>query len=32
MDVVRDRFGDDAIVKSRGFGTKLSRQRPSKVD
>ncbi len=32
MDAVRDRFGEDAIVKGRGFGTKLVRQGPSKVE
>ena len=32
LDAVRDKFGDDAIVKGRGFGTKLVRQRPSKVE
>ena len=32
MDAVRDKFGDDAIVKGRGFGTKLERQGPSKVE
>ena len=32
LDAVRDRFGDDAIVRGRGFGTRLKRQGPSKVD
>ena len=32
LDAVRDRFGDDAIVRGRGFGVKLERQGPSKVD
>ncbi|MDE0172894.1 MAG: DNA polymerase IV [Defluviicoccus sp.] len=32
LDAVRTRFGDDAIVKGRGFGTKLVRQGPSKVE
>ncbi len=32
MDAVRDKFGDDAIVKGRGFGTKLERKGPSKVE
>ncbi len=32
VDAVRDRFGDDAIVKGRGFGTKLERQGPSKAE
>ena len=32
LDAVRDKFGDDAIVKGRGFGTKLVRQGPSKVE
>ena len=27
-----EKFGDDAIVKGRGFGTKLERQGPSKVE
>ena len=32
LDAVRDRFGDDAIVRGRGFGTRLKRQGLSKVD
>ena len=32
LDAVRDKFGDDAIVRERGFGTKLVRQGPSKVE
>ena len=32
LDAVRDRFGDDAIVRGRGFGTRLKRQGPSEVD
>ena len=32
LDAVRDRFGDDAIVRGRGFGTRLKRQGSSKVD
>ena len=32
LDAVRDRFGEDAIVRGRGFGTKLVRQGPSKVE
>ena len=32
LDAVRDRFGDDAIVRGRGFGTRLVRQGPSKVE
>ena len=32
LDAVRDRFGEDAIVRCRGFGTKLARQGPSKVE
>ena len=32
LDAVRDKFGDDAIVRGRGFGTKLVRQGPSKVE
>ena len=30
LDAVRDRFGDDAIVRGRGFGTRLVRHGPSK--
>ena len=32
VDAVRERFGGDAIVKGRGFGVKLDRQGPSKVE
>ena len=32
LDAVRDRFGDDAIVRGRGFGTRLSRQGPSRAE
>ena len=32
LDAVREKFGDDAIVRGRGFGTTLVRQGPSKVD
>ena len=32
LDAVREKFGDDAIVKGRGFGRKLNRQGPSKVE
>ena len=32
LDAVREKFGDDAIVKGRGFGTKLDRQGPPKVE
>ena len=32
LDAVRDRFGDDAIVKGRGFGTRLVRHGPSKEE
>ena len=32
LDAVREKFGEDAIVKGRGFGTKLERQGPSKVE
>ena len=32
LDAVRERFGEDAIVRGRGFGTKLVRQGPSKVE
>ena len=30
LDAVRDRFGEDAIVRGRGFGTRLVRHGPSK--
>ena len=30
VDTLRDRFGEDAIVRGRGFGTRLVRQGPSK--
>ena len=32
LDAVRERFGDDAIVRGRGFGVKLVRQGPSKTE
>ena len=32
LDAVREKFGDDAIVKGRGFGIKLNRQGPSMVE
>ncbi|MDE2964954.1 MAG: hypothetical protein OXU26_13680 [Acidobacteriota bacterium] len=32
LDVVREKFGGDAVVKGRGFGVKLERQGPSKVE
>ena len=32
LDAVRKKFGGDAIVKGRGFGIKLERQGPSKVE
>lgn len=32
LDSVRERFGEAAIVKGRGFGVKLKRQGPSKVE
>ena len=32
LDAVREKFGGDAIVKGRGFGFKLERQGPSKVE
>ena len=32
MDAVREKFGDAAVVRGRGFGTKLDRQGPSKVE
>ena len=32
LDAVREKFGPDAIVRGRGFGRKLTRQGPSKVE
>ncbi len=32
LDAVRDKFGDGAIVRGRGFGTKLVRRGPSKAE
>ena len=32
LDAVREKFGEDAIVRGRGFGTKLVRQGPSKAE
>ena len=32
VDALRDRFGDDAVVRGRGFGVRLARQGPSKVE
>ncbi|MDE2667677.1 MAG: DNA polymerase IV [Acidobacteriota bacterium] len=32
LDAVREKFGGDAVVKGRGFGIKLERQGPSKVE
>lgn len=32
LDTLRDRFGDDAIVRGRGFGVKRARHGPSKVE
>ena len=32
LDTVREKFGDDAIVRGRGFGTGLVWQGPSKLD
>ena len=32
LDSVREKFGDAVIVKGRGFGVKLKRQGPSKVE
>ena len=32
LDAVREKFGEDAIVRGRGFGAKLVRQGPSKVE
>ncbi|MEM7120182.1 MAG: DNA polymerase IV [Pseudomonadota bacterium] len=31
LDAVRERFGEEAVVKGRGFGTKLVRQGPAKT-
>ncbi|MCY4004226.1 MAG: DNA polymerase IV [Rhodospirillales bacterium] len=32
LDALRDRFGDNAIVRGRGFGVKLARKGPPKVE
>ena len=32
LDAVREKFGDGSIVRGRGFGTRLVRQGPSKLD
>ena len=32
LDAVREKFGEDAVVRGRSFGTKLQRQGPSKVE
>ena len=32
LDAVREKFGDGAIVRGRGFGVKLERQGPSKTE
>ena len=32
LDAVRERFGEDAITRGRGFGTRLVRHGPSKVE
>ena len=32
LDAVREKFGDDAIARGRGFGVKLARQGPSKTE
>ena len=32
LDAVREKFGSEAVVKGRGFGIKLERQGPSKVE
>ncbi len=32
LDAVTEKFGDDAIVRGGGFGSKLVRQGPSKVE
>ena len=32
LDALRDRFGDDAVVRGRGFGVRLAQQGPSKVE
>ena len=32
LDAVRDRFGEEALARGRGFGIRLARQGPSKVE
>ena len=32
LDIVREKFGEAAIVKGRGFGVNLERQGPSKIE
>ena len=32
LDALRDRFGDEAIIRGRGLGVRLARQGPSKVE
>ena len=32
LDALHDRFGDEAIVRSRGFSVKLTRRGPSKAE
>lgn len=32
LDALRDRLGDDAVVRGRGLGGRLVRQGPSKVE
>ncbi|MCY3791928.1 MAG: DNA polymerase IV [Gemmatimonadetes bacterium] len=32
LDALRERFGEEAVVRGRGFGVKLARQGPSKVE
>jgi len=32
LDAVREKFGDAAVIKGRGFGTKFERQGPSKLE
>ena len=32
LDAVREKFGEDTVIRGRSFGTKLQRQGPSKVE
>ena len=32
VDALRDRFGEEAIVRGHGFGAELARQGPSKME